>query len=47
MFKYNAIASILKWLTLSLFAYIIMAFIAPNSFEKTKEAPRILFEDSQ
>jgi Mn2+/Fe2+ NRAMP family transporter len=26
-FKYNAIASILKWLALSLFAYIITAFI--------------------
>jgi NRAMP (natural resistance-associated macrophage protein)-like metal ion transporter len=33
-FKYNAIASILKWLALSLFAYIITAFLARPDWPK-------------
>jgi NRAMP (natural resistance-associated macrophage protein)-like metal ion transporter len=37
-FKYNAIASILKWLALSLFAYIITAFIVHPDWPKVLAA---------
>src|SRR5471032_3576637 len=37
-FKYNAIASILKWLALSLFAYIITAFLVHPDWPKVLAA---------
>ena len=37
-FKYNAIASTLKWLTISLFAYVITAFMARPNWSQTAAA---------